>query len=176
MKLLKYLIYLLPTLFLISCGSKPAPIDGSNEKFALNAISINYTSSKKLNMYENQSHVIPLVVYQLNNINSFNDLKKDNAGVIKLLEAKKFDKSVMSVDKFYISPNETKQIPINRATSTVWVALVAGFYDMSPEQSTLEYQIPDTSMLKFWESDESQKFLPIDVYFENSSIQKSENK
>ncbi|NOQ30559.1 MAG: type VI secretion system lipoprotein TssJ [Helicobacteraceae bacterium] len=170
----KYLIFLLSTLFLIGCGAKPEPVDGSNEKFALNAISINYTSNKKLNMYENQSHVVPLVVYQLNNINSFNNLKKDNAGIIKLLEGKQFDKSVMNVDKFYISPNETKQLPINRATSTVWVALVAGFYDMNAAQSTLEYQIPDTSMLKFWQSDESQKFLPIDVYFENSSIQKSE--
>jgi len=167
----KSILFLLPFFFLISCSSTPKPIDGSDEKFAKEAIFIKYTSSDALNVYDNQPHVIPLVVYQLNNINSFESLDKSKEGVIKLLEAKKFDSSVMSVIKYYVSPNETQELFLNRATKTVWVAMVVGYYDMQPLQSTLKYKIPPYNNLKFWKSEAKQKFLPINVYFDKSSIQ-----
>ncbi len=168
---LRYILLFTPFLFLVACSSTPQPVDGSDEKFAQQAISIKYTSSDKLNSYDNQPHVIPLVVYQLNDINSFDSLSKDSDGIIKLLQAKKFDKSVMSVTKYYISPNQTKELLLDRATKTAWIALVAGYYDMQPSQSTLKYQTPSYNNLKFWDGEESQKFLKIKVYFDKSSIE-----
>jgi len=168
---LRYLYFLIPFFFLSACSSVPKPIDGSDEKFAQKAISIKYISSDQLNIYDNQSHVTPLVVYQLNDINSFNGLKEDKSGIIKLLQAKKFDKSVMSVSKYYISPNETKELLLDRATKTVWIALVAGYYDMQPLQSTLIYKIPPYNKWKFWNNKSSQKFLKIKVYIDKSSIE-----
>jgi len=166
---IKYLVFI-SVLFFASCGS-PKPIDGSNEVFAKNAISINYSSAKKLNLYNNESHVIPLVVYQLNNINSFNDLKKDKQGIVKLLGAKKFDKSVMSVGKFFISPDETKTLSLDRATRTTWVCLVAGYFDMQPSQSTLQVQIPAYNSWNIFKSKETQKMLQLKIYFDKSSIE-----
>jgi len=171
MSYFRNILFLTSFFFLVSCSSTPQPVDGSDEKFAQQAISIKYTSSDKLNSYDNQSHAIPLVVYQLNDINSFDSLNKDGAGIIKLLEAKKFDKSVMSVTKYYISPNKTKELLLDRATKTAWVALVVGYYDMQPSQSTLKYQTPSYNSLKFWDGEESQKFLEIKVYFDKSSIE-----
>jgi len=159
-------------LFLGGCSKTPAPVDGSNEAFSQNAIAIKYESSKSLNMYDGQPHVIPLVVYQVNNINSFNTLKKDQAGIIKLLNAEKFDKSVMSVNKYFIAPDEKKEIFLDRASRTTWVALVAGYYAMQPAKSTLEYKIPDYSYWKFYKSKKKQKFLMIDLYFDTSSMEK----
>ena len=167
----KSIIFVVPFFFFVACSSTPKPVDGSDEKFAKQAISIVYKSSDKLNVYDNQSHVIPLVVYQLNDINSFESLDKNREGIIKLLEAKKFDSSVMSVTKYYVSPNETKELLLNRATKTVWVALVVGYYDMQPLQSTLKYRIPPYNNLKFWKNEAKQKFLPINIYFDKSSIQ-----
>lgn len=170
---LRYIFYaLVPLLFFISCSSTPPQaVDGSDEKFAHKAISIVYTSSKDLNSYDKQAHAVPLVIYQLKDINAFNTFSQDKAGIIKLLEAKKFDKSVMYVSKYYISPNETKELLLNRATKTAWVAMVVGYYDMQVSQSTLKYQTPSYSSLKFWDGEESQKFLKINVYLDKFSMQ-----
>jgi type VI secretion system VasD/TssJ family lipoprotein len=170
----KYVISFFFILAFISCSSSPQPEDGSNEQFAKKAILIEYSSSKDLNMYDNETHVIPLVVYQLNDRNSFDSLKKDKNGILKLLQAKKFDKSVMSVDKYYISPNETKKLFLNRASKTVWVAFVAGYYNMQVSQSTLIYKIPSYSSWKFWSSKSSQKFLKVKLFFNKSSIEQRE--
>ena len=167
------IVFLVVSVFMFfGCSSSPKPVDGSDEEFAKNAILIDYNTTKELNMYDSESHVIPLVVYQLNDINGFNTLKKDKAGIIKLLEGKKFDKSVMGVSKFFISSSKSKKLFLDRATKTVWVCLVAGYYDMQPSQSTLSYKIPEPSSWKFYESDEKQKFLKINVYFDKSSIEK----
>jgi len=167
---IKYLV-LASVLFFVSCSSHK-PVDGSNEVFAQNAISISYSSSKKLNPYDGESHVIPLVVYQLNNINSFNDLKKDKQGIIKLLEGKKFDKSVMSVSKFFVAPNKTKTLDLDRATRTTWVCLVAGYFDMQPSQSTLQAKIPAYNSWNIFKSKENQKILKLKIYFNKSSIER----
>ena len=167
---LKYIFSIFIFIFLFSCGSAPEPVGNTDEAYSNKSISISYSSSNKLNIYDRQSHVIPLIVYQLDNINGFNSLKKDKDGIIKLLAAKKFDKSVMSVNKYYISPNEIKQLLLNRAEKTTWVALVAGYYDMQPSKSTLIYQIPEYSSLKFWKSEFKQKFLLIKIFFDKFSI------
>ena len=160
----KFFLSLLP-LFFLSCSSKtPQP-------FARKAILINYSSSYQLNVYNNQAHVIPLVVYQLKDINSFNTLKKDKAGIIKLLQATKFDESVMSVNKYFISPDKSRSILLDRAAGTKWVGLVAGYYDMQVSQSTVEYKVPDYTAWKFLESEDEQKFLKIELFFNNTSIE-----
>jgi type VI secretion system VasD/TssJ family lipoprotein len=164
-------VFLLLTLLLIGCSSTPKPSGASDNKFAEDAILIKYGSNKNLNMYDNQSHDIPLVVYQLDDINSFNTLKKNKTGIIKLLQNKKFDKHVMSVSKFFISPNETKQIFLNRANDVSWVCLVAGYYDLKPSQSTLQYKISDYNKWKFYESEKKQKFMTINIYFDKSSME-----
>ena len=165
------LIFFASVLLFIGCSDSPKPVDGSDQQFAHNAISIEYNSSKELNIYDDEPHALVLVVYELNNINSFNTLKKDGAGIVKLLGAKKFDESVMNVHKFFISPNETKKLMLDRATGTVWVAMVAGYYDMRPSASTRVYKIPDYSAWKFYKSEEKQKFLAIKLYFDKSSIE-----
>ncbi len=171
---LKSILYFILPFFLVACSSTPKVVDASDEKFSKDAIFLKYTSSKELNIYDNQSHVIPLVVYQLNDINGFDGLKKDKEGIVKLLQAKKFDKSVMSVDKYYISPNETKQLHLNRASKTGWIALVAGYYNMQVSQSTLRYKIPAYNSWKFWSSESKQKILTVELFFNKSSIEQRE--
>lgn len=161
-------------LVLGGCSKIPGLSSDDTKAFAQKAIVLKYESTKTLNMYDSEPHVIPLVVYQVNNINSFNTLKKDDAGIVKLLNAEKFDKSVMSVSKFFIAPNETKKIYLDRASKTTWIALVAGYYAMQPEKSTLTYKIPDYSAWKFYESEATQKFLEVSLFFNQSAMEKRE--
>ncbi len=161
-------------IFLVGCSSPQVALNG--EPFQQKAISIQYVSNYNLNYYDHQSHVIPLVVYQLGNIDSFNSLKQDKSGLLKLLAAKKFDSSVMSVTKYFVAPQKKNEIILDRAEGTVWVALVTGYYDMEPSQVTLSYKIPEYNGWKFWKSESEQKFLNIKVYFDKSSIQKRHTK
>ena len=161
------ILLLLLTLLFSACSS-PKP----DEKFAKYAILIEYESSPELNVYNNQSHVIPLVVYQLNDINSFNALSKDKAGIVKLLQGSKFDKSVMGVSKHFISPDKGTILLLDRAANTSWVALVAGYYDMQVPQSTLVYKVPEYNSWDIFASEEDQTTLKVEVYFNRSSIEK----
>jgi len=71
---LKYISYLIVLLSFIACSSTPKPVDGTDEAFQKDAIYLKYSSSYELNSYDNQPHVIPLVIYQLSDINSFDGL------------------------------------------------------------------------------------------------------
>ena len=171
--LIKSLFLSFVIVLFFGCSAKQT--DGT---FAQKAIFIKYNSTNQLNMFDAQSHVIPLVVYQLNDINAFESLAKDKAGIVKLLSAQKFDDSVTSVDKFFVAPNSKKTLSLNRAAKTSWVVLVAGYYDMVPSQSTLRFQIANETKhfnsMKFWDGKMVQDPLTMSVYFDESSIQKKD--
>jgi type VI secretion system VasD/TssJ family lipoprotein len=175
MKYFKFLILILISIIFYGCSSHVQPTDGANQRFAKNAIAIDYNAAKNLNMQDGQSHTIALIVYQLNNINSFNNLAKSKDGVLKLLSAKKFDSSVMSVNKIFVAPKQANRVFLNRAEKTVWVAIVAGYYNFLPSQVTQKYKILPYNQYKFWKSKFDQKFLHIKIYLEKSSIQKGNN-
>ena len=171
---IKSIIFFIPLILFLSCSSgEPKP---SDEKFAERAIYISYSSSKHLNSYNNQPHVIPLVIYQLSDRTGFDALSKDQAGIIKLLQAKKFDDTVMNVTKHYVSPGENNAILLDRSAKTVWVALVAGYYEMQPEQETIIYQTPSYNGWKFWASEKRQKLLETKIYFDKSSMEQRQKR
>lgn len=175
MSYFKFLFLILASIFFYGCSSHVQPVDGANEKFAKNAIVIDYNATKNLNMQDGQSHTTVLIVYQLNNINAFNNLIQSKNGVLKLLSAKKFAPSVMSIDKIFVAPGKSNKVFLNRAEKTVWVAVVAGYYNFIPSQVTLAYKIMSYDKYKFWKSKFNQKFLHIKIYLEKSSMQKVSN-
>jgi hypothetical protein len=94
-------------LALISCSSdKVQP----KVTYKPGGIVINYTADIDLNFYAQSSHSVMLGIYQLNNINGFQQLSKDVIGTQKLLSLSKFDNSVEGVDSKFIYANESGQI------------------------------------------------------------------
>jgi len=105
-------------------------------------IQIQYTSSPKLNYYEDKAHTILLVVYQLNGLNAYNIFTKTPDGMNRLLQADRFDPTVVGVDQFFVEPNESKTLVLDRAENTQYVAIVTGYYDLQPGQVNRMFEIP----------------------------------
>ncbi len=83
-----------------------------------------------------------MLVYQLENINSFKQLTKDEAGIEKLLQSEKFDAAVLSIDQLIIEPGDNKTFLLDRVENTKWVGIVAGYYSLKPGQAVRFYEIP----------------------------------
>ena len=105
-------------------------------------IQIQYTSAVNLNLYENRAHTILLVVYQLNGLNAYNSFIKTPDGLIRLMQADRFDASVVGVDQFFVEPNEKKTLFLDRAENVQYIAVVAGYYDLQPGQVNRIFEIP----------------------------------
>jgi len=105
-------------------------------------IQIQYTSAANLNSYESKAHTILLVVYQLSGLNAYNALVKTADGLNRLLQADRFDPSVVGVDQFFVEPNEKKTLVLDRAENTQYVAVIAGYYDLQPGQINRTFEIP----------------------------------
>jgi type VI secretion system VasD/TssJ family lipoprotein len=105
-------------------------------------IQIQYTSAVNLNLYENRAHTILLVVYQLNGLNAYNSFIKTPDGLSRLMQADRFDASVVGVDQFFVEPNEKKTLFLDRAENVQYIAVVAGYYDMQPGQVNRLFEIP----------------------------------
>ena len=131
-----------------ACGTKAATDTAavapgkSVWSFAPEGIQIQYTADKMLNVFENEPHTLILAVYQLNNINAFNNLTKDIEGLKKLLQVQSFDSSVVGMNKLVVQPGEEKTVVLNRAEDAKWVGIIAGYYSLDPGQVNRLFNIP----------------------------------
>ncbi|HUT55354.1 MAG TPA: type VI secretion system lipoprotein TssJ [bacterium] len=100
--------------------------------FESKGIRLSYKADPNLNMYNEQSHTLAVCVYQLIDPNAFNALKIDQAGVVKLLECKRFDESVASSEKLIIHPGDEETVAFDRAEDARFFALVGGYYNLWP--------------------------------------------
>jgi type VI secretion system VasD/TssJ family lipoprotein len=117
-------------------GTTPARV------FWPKGIQIQYTSAPNLNFYENRPHTILLVVYQLSGLNAYQSFFKTPDGLGRLLQADRFDPSVVGVDQFFVEPNEKKTLVLDRVENAQFVAVIAGYYDLQPGQINRTFEIP----------------------------------
>ncbi len=116
--------------------------------FCPKGIHIQYASTDDLNLYENNAHTVLLAVYQLSSLNAYNALAKTPEGLLRLLQAERFDPSVVGTDRFFVEPHEKKILAIDRAENAQYVAVVAGYYDLQPGQVDRVFEIPVIVQLK----------------------------
>jgi type VI secretion system VasD/TssJ family lipoprotein len=125
------------------CSSSGNIAQGPAEiPFCPSAIHISYKADPQLNIYNGMSHAIMLVIYQLQNNNTFLDLSKSEAGILVLLSGQNFDSTVMSVQRCFIEPGSTGNLDIDRAEKTQWVGIAAGYNSLEPDKSSRFYRIP----------------------------------
>ena len=142
--------------------------------YAEKAIQIQYRADENLNRYQDMPHTLLLVVYQVGDINPFNNLTKDAAGLTTLLKGEKFDQSVLAVDKSFIEPGQTGEIALDRYENVKWVGIVAGYYDLTPGQVTRAWELPvqvETKGMIFKTNTARMGALGMNLYFGPSSIQ-----
>jgi len=127
-----FIVILLSSL-IAGCGAKPAPVFD----FEKDAVFLHYQADKELNLYGGQPHSAVLVVYQLSEVNAFNQHAGYRGGLVQLLSASHFDPSVTAVTKKYIEPGSSGVLTLDRAAHTQYVGIVCGFYELIPEKSAI---------------------------------------
>lgn len=128
------------TLHLLSCAVKPEPAPVWD--FAPDGIEINYQADQKLNIYNEKAHTLVMVVYQLVGLDAFNELIKDEEGLKKLLQAGRFDPSVVSANKYIIQPGEKNTLNFDRQEKTRWVGIIGGYYGLIPGDVNCLFEVP----------------------------------
>ena len=141
-------------LLLGACGRKSPPPPGTpgspeaNWAFEPKAIGLHFKADPELNSYNGKPHTLLLCIYQMTDPTAYNDLSKTNDGIIKLLGCTRFDNSVASFQRVIVQPSEDKTVALDRAEKAQFVAVVAGYYQISPPQVALLYEIPVISTTK----------------------------
>jgi type VI secretion system VasD/TssJ family lipoprotein len=123
----------------INVPQQPPPVQ---RNFARQGVEISFTADTMLNAFDDKAHTLLLVVYQLADVNAFNRLGANVEGIQKLLEADSFDPSVAGVDRFVAQPGEARLVKLNMAENARWVAIVAGYYNLTPHVVSRLIQIP----------------------------------
>jgi type VI secretion system VasD/TssJ family lipoprotein len=99
-------------------------------RYIKDAVVINMQATANLNTFNNQSHTVVLVLYELSNPNIFNQMLEDPDGVVKLLEGTQFDSSVLSRRRLVVQPEEERVFSMDRVEGARYLGVVAGFYSM----------------------------------------------
>lgn len=127
---------------LASCSKKPPTPPQPKWAFEPKAIWLKYVADPTLNVYEGQPHTLVLQVYQLSDVNAFNDLTKTPEGLKTLLHGTHFDPTVVSTDQYFVQPGEEKTLTLFRAQNAQYVGLVAGYYQLVPGAVNRMLSIP----------------------------------
>jgi len=135
-----YFLYIL-CLTIFSCGSKEVTPD-PEWVFKSNGVEISYQADVMLNEFKGSSHALQLVIYQMDNVNKFNELAEYKDGIKMLLKAQNFDTGVHAVKKVFVDPGEVKKLVLNRAEKARWIGIAAGYFDLEPGRVTCFFPIP----------------------------------
>ncbi|HNR39022.1 MAG TPA: type VI secretion system lipoprotein TssJ [Acidobacteriota bacterium] len=125
-----------------ACKKNAAPPPAPDWRFEPKAIQITYIADPMLNAYDGNAHATVLAIYQLTDINSFNNLAQSAEGLQKLLQAQPYDATVAAANRFFVQPGERNTLTLARAKSAQWVGVVAGYYQLTPGVVTRLLSIP----------------------------------
>jgi type VI secretion system VasD/TssJ family lipoprotein len=110
--------------------------------FAAKAIELRLTASAGLNFYDGEPHSLVISVYQLSDPNQFNSFRVSRDKLTEIMDTYRFDPSVTAFDQIFLQPGEQPVVRLDRAEKTRFVAIVAGYYQTDPDQSTRLFEIP----------------------------------
>ncbi len=113
--------------------------------FAAKAIEIRFKASSGLNWYDGESHATVIAVYQMTDPNAFKTFLVSRDKLTEIMEPHRFDPSVTAFDEIFLQPGEERIVHIDRAEKSRFVAVVAGYYNTDPDQSTRLFEIPVTT-------------------------------
>lgn len=107
-----------------SCSHKLVKPEWVHEEAA---VRMHFKADSKLNLYNNKAHTLYLCFYQLQELNAFDQLTLDPAGIRRLLECRLFDDSVVSASSKVIHAGEDITLTLDRAERARYLSLVAGY-------------------------------------------------
>lgn len=107
-----------------------------------NGINIHLKGDKSLNWYRKTPHALILCVYQLRDLNGFNQFMEDKNGMARLMECGRFDPSVNYVKRVVVQPNKDVYECMELIEGTKNVGLIAGYYYFKKSQAVKTFVLP----------------------------------
>jgi type VI secretion system VasD/TssJ family lipoprotein len=108
------------------------------------SIILHIKADSMLNQYNGEPHTLVLCIYQLSVPDVFKEMVKNDEGLSRLMSCTSFGDSVTSSQRTIVNPSEVTSIVVDREKGTLFVGLVAGYYDPTPGKSFKLYKIPIT--------------------------------
>ena len=129
---------------LAACGGSPPDPKLANPQWTYDpdGVKLRYKADMRLNEYDGEGHTVSLCIYQLTQPNSFNNLIKTQDGLLKLLECKSFDQTVVAYDHAFVEPGQDQLKIMDRAENATYLAVVAGYNELNPQQSARLFKYP----------------------------------
>jgi predicted component of type VI protein secretion system len=109
------------------------------------AIVFKFSAPQQLNMHMGKPHSLFLKVYQLSDLKIFKGIAETPAGIRDLLSTEEIDTSIISTHELTVSPNTVDTLVIDRFKETRFIAIVAGYYQMKPEDSVRIFEVPSVA-------------------------------
>jgi type VI secretion system VasD/TssJ family lipoprotein len=135
---LRFCGILLIPLLVCSCSHSLRKPDWTFEK---SAVRIHVRADNNLNIFNNRAHTLFVCFYQLRDVNAFDRLSADVAGIRQLLECRLLDDSMAMAYSKVIHPGENISLNLDRAERARHIGIVAGYSaDLSGERVTRRHK------------------------------------
>ncbi|RAP35454.1 hypothetical protein B1207_12175 [Legionella quinlivanii] len=156
-------IWLLSVVLLTACtmgGNTKQP--QLADSYQDNAILMRIEASKDLNLYNDQKHTLKLVIIQVEKVEDVQKQLMSSDSIAKLLDSaddsedsknKAGDKQVY-MHTLFITPGSKKVYTFPRLAGARRIIVVAGYYDLVPNQVVRVFEIPvfeNWKPVTFWE-------------------------
>lgn len=137
------LLLCLLMLGLPGCSAPPDPkLLNPQWTYDPDGVKLRYKSDLRLNEYDREGHTVSLCIYQLSQPNAFNNLSKTRDGLLTLLECKSFDPTVVYQEHLFVEPGQDQLKIMDRAEGATYLAVVAGYNELNPQQSARIFKFP----------------------------------
>lgn len=126
----------------------PSPtLEGVKYVWERAAIGLETYSTSDLNLYDGKSHNLMICMYQLVDLNMFNNMislisSGDVSAMQKLLSCQKIDESVVTVQRIFVTTKQHKVRYFDREKDVKHVALVAGYNDNLSIENVIVRDVP----------------------------------
>jgi len=127
------------------CGcSFPLPSVPPKWEYEKDAIKLQIKADPDLNWHGGTPHILHLCVYQLKDRNVFANLAEYEKGLRILLHyrCELFDQSVVTSESLVIHPDEHLSLTMDRGKDAKYVAIAAGYVEVSKDRAIRAIKIP----------------------------------
>lgn len=136
------ILLLVFSLAAVSCSSRSRSVDHAGWEYEKDAVRIHLQGDPQLNLYQGRPHTLVVCVYNLKDLNGFNQLVDGKGGLPALLDCNRFDPGVTYAKRLIVQPGQNTKEALDRAEGARYVGLVAGYYSLHKANSVRIYEIP----------------------------------
>jgi len=128
----------------MACSSSKTKLTVAPEDWVYEdrAIIITVKAPSDLNSVSGRPHSLALGVFQLNDPNTFTGLSVTREGAVQLMQKGRIDDTVSNFTIVNVRPGERRKVHMNRAQSAQYVGIIAGFFELNPNNDVQLFPIP----------------------------------